>query len=203
MTTVYRRSLRASALACLACVPSLGAGLPGIAAAATHSRGSDDTVLAPAAGAACANTGLVPSASNLAAIATATLCLVNRARRQAGLAPLGEDAALDRAAQGHSAAMVADDYFDHVGPDGLSIGQRIRATGYVPPAAGGLLGENIAAGTGSAASAAATVAMWLRSPGHRANILDPSFTATGLGVSRGAPRLLGLRSGDTYTEDFA
>jgi uncharacterized protein YkwD len=155
----------------------------------------------PAAG--CANAGLAPSTSNVAAIAAATVCLVNGARQAAGLATLGENADLDQAAAAHADAMVADDYFDHVGPDGLSIGQRIRATGYVPEAAGGQIGENIAAATGSAATPAATVAAWMRSAAHRANILNPKFTATGLGVTRGVPRLLGTRAGGTYTEDFA
>jgi uncharacterized protein YkwD len=43
----------------------------------------------------------------------------------------------------------------------------------------------------------------MSSPPHRANILDPSFTDTGLGVVAALPPSLGLGTvGATYTQIF-
>ncbi|MCA1689917.1 MAG: CAP domain-containing protein, partial [Actinobacteria bacterium] len=63
--------------------------------------------------------------------------------------------------------------------------------------------ENIAAAGGYLATPAATVKMWMGSPGHRANILDPAFRDTGIGVAPAAPALLTTGPGASYTEDFA
>jgi uncharacterized protein YkwD len=162
-----------------------------------HSRGAG---VAPAT--RCGNTLLVPSASNLGAVDAATICLVNQARRADGVGALTENTRLDRAAVLHSQDMVSADYFDHVAPDGSTMEQRVLAAGYSPRAPGGEIAENIAAATGSAATPAATVASWMRSPGHRANILDPDFTRTGVGATDAVPDLLSGASGATYTEDF-
>jgi uncharacterized protein YkwD len=55
------------------------------------------------------------------------------------------------------------------------------------------VGENIAYGN---VSADQMVAMWMSSPGHRANILRPEFTHLGVGVARtGSGRVYG-------TQDF-
>ena len=40
---------------------------------------------------------------------------------------------------------------------------------------------------------------WMRSPGHRANILSPTFRAIGIGIANGTPS---RDSGATYTTDF-
>jgi uncharacterized protein YkwD len=43
----------------------------------------------------------------------------------------------------------------------------------------------------------------MASPGHRANILNPEFRSTGVGVSPQAPApLAGGQAGATYTQDF-
>lgn len=55
-------------------------------------------------------------------------------------------------------------------------------------AAGGtwrVAGENLATVGGDGSSVAArTISMWLDSPGHRRNLLDPVYTHTGAGVVR-------------------
>jgi uncharacterized protein YkwD len=148
------------------------------------------------------NAGLIPTASNIGAISAATLCLINDARRAAGVGPLTENAALDRAAVGHSADMVGAGYFDHTGPDGRSAGQRFLAAGFLLRP-GGAIGENLGGATLSNATPAAIVASWMGSPGHRANILSPGYSETGLGVAAVAPAGLGGQPGATYTEEFA
>jgi uncharacterized protein YkwD len=48
-------------------------------------------------------------------------------------------------------------------------------------------GENLAWGTAELATPAAIVGAWMRSPGHRSNILRRTFRDIGLGVVQGAP----------------
>ena len=73
----------------------------------------------------------------------AVLRRINAYRAEHGLAPLARSAALDRAAQGHSADMPARGYFGHDDdPDGASPFDRMAREGY----RGGYMGENLAAG---------------------------------------------------------
>jgi uncharacterized protein YkwD len=132
-----------------------------------------------------------------------TLCLLNFERAQAGLPPLVENGLLDRAAERHSADMVARRFFEHVSPDGVTPESRIAAAGYVPGPLG-TTGENIAWGDGGVASPASIVDGWMHSPGHRANILRPTYREVGIGVSLGNPPAASasrLRAA-TYTTDF-
>lgn len=105
------------------------------------------------------------------------LVRVNAERAKVGCKPLRRSSALSTAAQGHSTDMRRRDYFSHTSKDGRSPWDRIRATGYRYGSA-----ENIAAGQ---RTAKAVVAAWMKSPGHRKNILDCSNKAVGTGVSRG------------------
>jgi uncharacterized protein YkwD len=53
------------------------------------------------------------------------------------------------------------------------------------------------------ATPAAIVASWMASPGHRANILDPDFRDSGVGVVARAPRRYANgQPGATYTQQF-
>jgi uncharacterized protein YkwD len=79
-------------------------------------------------------------------------------------------------------------YFSHTSRDGRSPWQRIRAQGYNYGSA-----ENIAAGQSSAKS---VVVAWMKSPGHRKNILNCSSKAVGVGVARGGSY------GIYWTQDF-
>jgi len=158
---------------------------------------------APAAPAACENGGLVPTAANLDLVRAATLCLINQQRASAGLPQLRESAALDTAAQAHSDDMVSGNYFDHTAPSGTDPLSRVVAAGFATVAHVLDLGENIAAGGGSLSTPDATVLNWMGSAPHRANILDPTFKQTGLGVTAGIPAVLGIGgSGATYTLSF-
>ena len=152
----------------------------------------------------CANARLMPKSTNLKLIRAATLCLVNRERTRRGERPLRPTARLRRAAQAHSTSMAFGDYFEHLGPRGQTPLARMRAVGYVSSNRVGYeVGENIAWGTLGLATPRAIVASWMASPGHRANILDPHYRETGIGVS---PHPLASRAdgqaGAIYTQDF-
>jgi uncharacterized protein YkwD len=152
----------------------------------------------------CAGATETPDRENLASVRAATLCLINRERAAHGERPLVTNAHLEAAAQGHSNSMIADDYFEHIGPNGQTPVGRARAAGYLSsPRAGYVIGENIAWGTLWLATPRAIVTSWMNSPGHRANILNARFRDTGIGVSPHAPASLsGGQSGAIYTQDF-
>jgi hypothetical protein len=134
----------------------------------------------------------------------ATLCLVNRQRVIRGERPLALNARLQRTAQGHTRDMAFRDYFEHSHGPGDTLLRRMRAAGYIYSSRIGYeVGENIGWGTLWLATPRAMVAAWMASPGHRANILDPRFQDTAVGVSAHPPAKLARgQTGAIYTQDF-
>lgn len=104
------------------------------------------------------------------------LRLVNASRRQYGLQPLTLNSRLCAACGDHSRTMAAYRFFSHTSPVAgrYSFTQRAQAHGATAWA------ENIAMGV---TTPAAVVQMWLNSPGHRANILNPRHRSMGIGHS--------------------
>jgi uncharacterized protein YkwD len=98
----------------------------------------------------------------------------NQARQDHGCEPLSMDVRLQFAAENHSEDMALNDYFAHDSLDGRTPWDRIHNQGYEFS----LAGENIAAGYSSPES---VVDGWMRSPGHRANILNCDFVHIGVG----------------------
>ena len=101
---------------------------------------------------------------------------LNLLRAEFGQPPVRRNPALARAARRHAADMAAHDYVSHRGRDGSGLKQRIARAGY----ASCLRAENIAAGQGSLAE---VLADWMRSSGHRRNMLAPRVRDYGLGRS--------------------
>jgi uncharacterized protein YkwD len=137
------------------------------------------------------------------AAAAATLCLLNRERADRGLRPLAGDSLLAQAAREHSEDMVRHSYFEHTSPDGRTVQDRIRATGWANGRAVST-GENIEWGLAKKATPQAIVKTWMASPPHRADILRPAFTQIGVGIALGVPDVPGRAQGEgaTYTTDF-
>lgn len=98
----------------------------------------------------------------------------NHERAKAGCRPVRVDARLVRAGRDHSAWMSRTGKFSHVGRSGSTFAGRGRAAGYTAP-----LSENLAWGY---RSGTATVNAWMRSTGHRANLLNCAAKAVGVGV---------------------
>lgn len=105
--------------------------------------------------------------------------LANQARAQAGAAPLNWDPALAQSALAHCARMAAEGPIAHRYNNELDVAERAAEAG----AHFGLIEENIAIGP----DAAAIHAEWMRSPGHRDNLLNPQVDRVGIAVlwSRG------------------
>jgi uncharacterized protein YkwD len=158
------------------------------AAAAMLSAITIGSAVAPAsAHAGCANVRAAATSASSARVGAAVRCLVNAQRAARGMHPLRASGDLRRAARLHAVDMVRRRYFDHVSPDGRTMAQRVKRTGYLSGARRWALGEDIGWGSGTAASAAGIVDVWMKSPGHRAVILDRRFREVGLGVARGIP----------------
>lgn len=94
--------------------------------------------------------------------ASQVIALVNGERTARGLTPLSVSSALMSSSQAWSEYMAANNVFYHSGQN---------------------VGENIAAGY---ATPGDVVAAWMSSEGHRANILNPSYTQVGAGYAYSA-----------------
>jgi uncharacterized protein YkwD len=101
------------------------------------------------------------------------LRLTNVERAKHSLTALQWDDRLATAARKHSVDMAARDFFSHLNPDGDGPGERLRKEGF-----SGSWAENIAGGHLTPRDA---VDAWMDSPGHRINILSPSYTHLGVG----------------------
>lgn len=136
--------------------------------------------------AACAGAAARPEAISSGAVEGATLCLLNDERRSRGLTALRSNGRLAVAALRHAGDMASRNYFAHDSLDGRSFVDRLKAAGYVTGReARWTVGENLAWGSGDASSPSRIVAAWMKSPGHRQNILSPAYREIGFGMAQG------------------
>jgi uncharacterized protein YkwD len=152
-----------------------------------------------AGAATCTGGAATPSADNLPSLAATVTCLLNAERAGAGLRPLAPNPQLRTASQRMATLMVRQQFFAHDTPDGRTLVDRVRPTGYI--SGRWALGENLAWGSGPLATPQAIVNGWMNSPGHRANILYAPFRDVGIGITLGPP-LPRLTGGATYVADF-
>lgn len=102
----------------------------------------------------------------------------NAARTTAGLPALHESALLDAAAQAKANDMVANNYFAHTSPAGVTPWYWFVNAGYSFSAAG----ENLAVDFSDSAD---VTTAWLNSPEHRANIMNTGYTDIGMATAQG------------------
>jgi uncharacterized protein YkwD len=105
------------------------------------------------------------------------LDLANRARAEAGLAPLQSDEGLTKAARKHSALMASQKQLSHDLPGEPGLPQRLAAATSLHFSAEG---ENV----GLAPNAAEVHRAFMNSPHHRDNLLDPDYNVAGFAVVR-------------------
>jgi uncharacterized protein YkwD len=108
------------------------------------------------------------------------LDLVNRERISRGLKPLAADPELVPVARAHSSDMFSRGYFSHYTPEGKDPFERMKEAGIKFRTAG----ENLAL----APTLQLAHTGLMNSPGHRANILNPSFGRVGIGITSGGRR---------------
>lgn len=112
--------------------------------------------------------------------------LVNEIRKSNGLKPLTQDWQLSRVARYKSQDMKKLGYFSHTSPTYGSPFDMMKSFGISYRTAG----ENIAKGY---ATPKAVVEAWMNSTGHRANILNSTYTHIGVGY---------VSSGNYWTQMF-
>ena len=133
------------------------AALTGAAGAANLDR--------PVQGSSSVSAGIQSSSA-----ASEVVRLTNSARSQNGYAALVEDGALSDAAAVRAREIARS--FSHTRPSGASFSSALSESGVTYLRAG----ENIASGQKSASE---VVNAWMNSPGHRANILNSSYSRIG------------------------
>ncbi|WP_370882862.1 SafA/ExsA family spore coat assembly protein [Caloramator sp. ALD01] len=111
------------------------------------------------------------------AIESEVVRLVNIERSKAGLPALKENWQLSRVARYKSQDMINKNYFSHYSPTYGSPFDMIESFGIKFSAAG----ENIAMGQRTPQE---VMNAWMNSPGHRSNILSPSYTEIGVGLAK-------------------
>jgi hypothetical protein len=109
--------------------------------------------------------------------------LTNAERKRLNLPPLRIDPGLMKIARAHATNMARLDMLGH-DLEGQTFSQRLEQAKYQAAQAG----ENIAQGQRTPEEA---VADWMRSPGHKANILQVDYTHAGMGLAT-------AKSGQTY-----
>jgi uncharacterized protein YkwD len=106
--------------------------------------------------------------------------LINKKRAASGLKELSwsDDAA--KIARLHSNSMAENKFFSHRGLDGSMIGERADSLGVKKWRA---IGENIAFNRGYENPTEFAVECWMKSDGHRENLLDDRWKETGVGIA--------------------
>lgn len=117
------------------------------------------------------------------------LNLVNQERAKIRVEPVRVDPAMTAVAEAHAKDMFLRRYFSHVTPEGLNAGDRLVKAGITFTVAG----ENIA----YAPDLMTAHNGLMNSPGHRQNILDPSFRRIGIGI------ITTVTWGTMFVQDFA
>ena len=103
---------------------------------------------------------------------------VNRVRRRNGLQRLVLYEELLPVAREYSRRMAEQNFFSHNDPEGRSVRERVDEADIKWR----MVGENLAYSNGYVNPVAASIHGWMGSPGHRANILEPDFRLTAIGV---------------------
>ena len=118
--------------------------------------------------------GVLPYATSMSV--NELLSATNSDRASNGVGALALNSQLDQAAQAKANDMVARNYWSHNTPDGQEPWVFIDNAGYKYQKAG----ENLAYGFLTSPD---TVAGWMNSPPHKANMLDSAFTEVGFGFA--------------------
>lgn len=106
------------------------------------------------------------------------ISLTNQEREKLGLPALEQNSLLDEAAQRKGADMFAFNYWAHTSPSGRDPWDFFKEVGYNYVVAG----ENLAK---DFSNPEAVVEAWMKSPTHKANIIDSRFKEIGVAVIEG------------------
>lgn len=120
------------------------------------------------------------SAVNIPDLEKLAFALINQKRSALGLNELTWSDEAAKVARLHSKNMAENKFFSHRGLDGLMIGDRADSVGLKKWRA---IGENIAYNRGYQKPTEFAVECWIKSDGHRENLLNVSWKETGVGIA--------------------
>ncbi len=120
-----------------------------------------------------------PSSTLSISISSIVVATNNARNDNGGLKALTENTLLDASAKKKLDDLFTKQYFEHVSPTGVVLGDIASAVGYEYI----VIGENLALGNFS--SGQEFVDEWMKSPGHRANILNTRYQEIGVAVRKG------------------
>jgi uncharacterized protein YkwD len=150
-----------------------------VTAASAQAAGPYDSLLAP-------TTQCAPQTDRNASVAaqeSAMACMINFARKAAGVTPaLVTNSPLMTSADRKAADILSCKQFSHTAC-GRPFAYHMKAVGYAVGCYGA--GENIAWGSGSYGTVRSIMSGWLNSTGHRQNILNRSFRDQGVALRVG------------------
>jgi uncharacterized protein YkwD len=128
---------------------------------------------------------------------------MNAVRVRRGLHALRLSRPLTAAARRHSASMAQKGYFSHASADGTSFWKRVASFYDYRGHRRWSVGENLLWASPDVTVAGA-VKMWLRSPDHRANLLDHNWREIGISAVHAASArgIYGGRAATIVTADF-
>lgn len=115
--------------------------------------------------------------TNVSKLESQVATLVNQERAKKGLMMLSANSMLSKVARYKSTDMATKNYFSHTSPTYGSPFKMMENFGVKFSAAG----ENIAYGQ---PTAQAVMNAWMNSPGHRSNILNPTYNRIGVGAAK-------------------
>lgn len=145
--------------------------------------------------AAAAWAGTTTGAASMQSLQSSVLVDINAFRSAHGLSQLRLSAALSAAARQHSRQMALDGYFAHHSADGSAFWRRIQH--FYPSSRSRYwsVGENLL-WSSPGVDASHALAMWIASPEHLANLMNPHWRQIGIsavhvntapGIYRGMP----------------
>jgi uncharacterized protein YkwD len=140
-----------------------------VKAVTTDKKASNANNSTTSAGSTTTTTGSATAAEQQA------VSLLNADRSANGLSVLQVDSRLTTLARNYAQDMVNRNYFSHYNPEGQSPFDRLKQAGISYSAAGENIGVNQSVEKAEAA--------FMNSSGHRANILNSSYTKVGIGVA--------------------
>lgn len=106
--------------------------------------------------------------------------LINRERRKLGIAALQWDDRLTGLSRSYSEQMAEEGFFSHYDSEGRSIRDRFRTLHIKKWRK---VGENLFKFSGNADFKKYAIRGWMRSQSHRENLLDYTFTHSGVGIA--------------------
>jgi uncharacterized protein YkwD len=144
-----------------------------------------------------------PKRTSLTKLETAILERIDTIRVAHGLSPLTADNRLKEAASEHSVQMLSLGYFAHASADGAQFWQRFARYYRLSGFRYWSVGENMI-WRSATLDASEAIKVWMASPRHRANILQPRWREVGVAAihETSAPGVFGGHSVTVIIPDF-